>query len=347
MAQYGLLYKNLWFKKRFKTLSDDAKILLFYLFSCPHSNSLGLFCLHKYYILADLEWLPERLDKPFGELLRNGWINYDDEAKIMLINDWFDSHNIQNENQFKKILADLSEIPTSPIFETFITQVKLNPAGLPEQYIAPLVEKLAERLSELPENPSLKPLGKPLDKRLPEPLSKPLNKPSGERLPERLGKNITEPVTEPEPVININIINPGEAGNPNARSETKARNGPPSDSGKNKNKKPDPPDRQTASAAWLEMVNAEQRQVWGGVKLSPARVNKLLAAGFETYAALICAIRAGKQAKDPVAYLKAIAGKPKDLEIYRKKAETDIHAPPGARSFGNLLKSVTQSTSSG
>ena len=142
MAEYGKIFKKLWRNAKFRKLSDQGKLLCCYIFSCPHCNSIGLYSLDKYYICADLEWLPKRLDKPFRELLDQRFISYDNKLSVILVHEWFKYNSIQNDNQYKKAEAEFSDVPQSHIFQEFKRLLERLPEGLHKRLLKPLGKRL-------------------------------------------------------------------------------------------------------------------------------------------------------------------------------------------------------------
>jgi len=118
MAEYALFYKKFWTNPKMQGLSEDARLLWIYLFTSPHSNMIGCYTISKLYILSDLQWLPERLTLPFGELLSKGLIEYDDKCNVLLIPSWFKHNNNKwNINQLKKAHAEVSELPKTYLLQ--------------------------------------------------------------------------------------------------------------------------------------------------------------------------------------------------------------------------------------
>jgi hypothetical protein len=312
MAEYGLVYKNLWRKERFCNMSDDAQKLLNFLFAGPYSNMIGIHFLYKYTICGEpaFQWLPERLDKPFQELLNRQWIKYDELNRVLLINNWFEHHSIQNENMFKKALSELSEVPTSPLFEDFITQLKSKELKLKQPYAERLAKSLRERLA------------------------KQLSKPFGKPLPT---VTVTETVTRKKEK---------EIYKEKEKSEKDSEEPPPPpdyDLTKKEIKHLSLPE---VDKAWFEMIDQEQVKKWGGVKISHKQASTLISK-FKGPDVLIAAIRAcPPDLNRHYDYLKKIANDPQSVEVYTKKAELEVNPPPEVKKMMEAIIKTNQDTSS-
>ena len=58
MREYSTLSTQFWLDVRVQTLSSDARYLLLYCLTGPHSTALGCFRLPRAYIAEDLGWPP-------------------------------------------------------------------------------------------------------------------------------------------------------------------------------------------------------------------------------------------------------------------------------------------------
>lgn len=314
MAEYGKVFKKIWNNNKFRNLSDDGKLLWFYIITSPHLTLIGMYVIDKYYISGDIKWLPERLDKPFRELLGDGFIKYDDSSRTLLIPSWFEHNKIGNENQLIKALAELSELPNTILLNDLKDAIK----GLPKGF------------------------GKGLQERLLEAIPKPL--PKG--LPNSVSVSVSNTVTINKDPEAENSENPQPPDTPPIS--------PTADFDKFKDNGILNPDNKKIAESWINMVNDEQTKAWGKIELTVPQIYKLLdngnsrkEAGFQTFDALICAIRASGVPDTPFGYLNSIAMKPEDVEYYRKLGEKEVTPPPDFPRFGQLLKKANQDTSSG
>ena len=155
MAQYAKLFKKFWNNKKVRIFTDDEKLLFLYLISNPHVSIMGVYILPKSYIAEDINWEIERVSKGFTKLFEKGYISYDDTNRIILIKSWFEHNKIDNGNQLKKALAELSEIPYSPIIDEYAEVLKGLPEGLhkgllkglPNGYSNPVTVSVTESLT--------------------------------------------------------------------------------------------------------------------------------------------------------------------------------------------------------
>jgi hypothetical protein len=136
-ARYNKIRWNYWIRSL--GWSDDSKLLGLYILTCKHTNIFGCYYLPFGYIYDDLGWSAERLGKPFEELLVNGFIKYDQNARVIWAVEWFDHNTIDNPNQVIAALGQLKEMPKSSLFSDVCD--RLEQLGKP--FLQPLIKQLA------------------------------------------------------------------------------------------------------------------------------------------------------------------------------------------------------------
>jgi len=123
-----------------KPWGDDTRLLALYLLTCKHRSLEGLFLLPRGYISEDLGWSLQRLAKPFAELLRDGFIEYDEKTKVCLLVNALDYQQPENPNQCKAAIKLLDVLPDSALFARLFQQA--------ERFAKPFAELLRERFPE-------------------------------------------------------------------------------------------------------------------------------------------------------------------------------------------------------
>ena len=154
MAEYGAIYKKLWNKPRFYNMSGDSQRFLLYLFTGPGSKMCGICDFHIYNMTTAkaFKWSPEHTGKRFRELLENGWVKYDKNTNILLVNNWFNFRTLMNENMLKKAMNEISEMEYSELFVDLINQMRTSDSRLSEQMKRDLLIRLVKQFDKrLPE----------------------------------------------------------------------------------------------------------------------------------------------------------------------------------------------------
>lgn len=145
MARYRNVHCLIWFDEKFTTLSDDAKLIWFFLLTNPRGTMLGIAVQGQSDMAEFLGWTTKRFAEPFAELLRERLIAYDERTRTLYLRNFLKYNPIENENQAKSAAKLLEEIPeTSP----FIQEVKRFLEPLSKPFLKPLLERLGERYGE-------------------------------------------------------------------------------------------------------------------------------------------------------------------------------------------------------
>lgn len=145
MALYSKVDRRIWIDTKFRALSQDAKILWFYLLTCPENSSMpGLLRIGKAALAEALEWFPERLPKPFAELTRNGMAKADWEARFVYLPNSLRYNAPPNPNVVSSWSDHWDNLPECDLkneaFEAFSSEMK--------RLGEPFAKRFAERLSK-------------------------------------------------------------------------------------------------------------------------------------------------------------------------------------------------------
>lgn len=140
---YTKIEDGLWRKMKQAKLSETAKILYLYLFTCPHRNMVGLYYIPFAYCSADLDMKPETVSEGFQELQNAGLLLYDEAEEMVLLPDFLRVNPLDNANVEKKACAIFSELPETQLFEYFAAILEQLPKPCPH-----LLETVSERYAK-------------------------------------------------------------------------------------------------------------------------------------------------------------------------------------------------------
>lgn len=95
--EFGLVSTSIWNSRKFCGLkSDDARLLYFYLLTCPSVNSVGCYVLKPGYASADLGWDTIRYQDGIQSLSEAGLIGIDRGENLVRIVGFLDHSEIMN-----------------------------------------------------------------------------------------------------------------------------------------------------------------------------------------------------------------------------------------------------------
>lgn len=118
MRNFTMVSPTIWQSRRFKRLSHDAKLLMFYLMTGPHAVSIGCYRLPAGYALTDLGWDMPTYRAAMDELKCHEMIEEDEVFDLIWIDKWekFMTHtNINHRKASEKIF---DRLPVSSVTES-------------------------------------------------------------------------------------------------------------------------------------------------------------------------------------------------------------------------------------
>ncbi len=101
--QYRKVSQIIWKSKRFLNLSDQGKLLQFYLMTCLGQNATGLVYKPDGHIISDLGWDQQTLSRVRDELLKNDLIVYDEISDDYYICRHFKHNSPDNDSVITSI----------------------------------------------------------------------------------------------------------------------------------------------------------------------------------------------------------------------------------------------------
>jgi len=141
---YTKVESRFWQDEKMRTVSADARYLMLYFLTSPHRNIMGFYFLPPPYACFDLGWDEKRFAKGLQELLQATVIQYDQEAHVVLIQNYLKHNPLENPNQVTSAVKRLDEVPQTRLFQAFIDVLKQHSKPFAE----PLIERLRERLGQ-------------------------------------------------------------------------------------------------------------------------------------------------------------------------------------------------------
>ncbi len=99
MRDYAKIRTSLWRSQKFRAIreSDTARLLYFYLHTCPQVNSVGCLSLPLGYVVADTGWSVQASRKAMESLLEAGLIGWNEAEELVRIVDFIHHDPPTNE----------------------------------------------------------------------------------------------------------------------------------------------------------------------------------------------------------------------------------------------------------
>ena len=134
MARYRKIDPRIWNDAKFRALTDQGKLVFLFLLTHPHMTSLGAMRTTIPGLAAELNWPPKAFGKAFREALREGLIDFDENASCLVIPRFLKYNGPESPNVVTSWKHALDLIPECHLKDTLIQIVKAFTEALPEAF---------------------------------------------------------------------------------------------------------------------------------------------------------------------------------------------------------------------
>lgn len=145
MARYYPVSPLFWSDEKVQRWPDQTVLLALYLLTCDHRNLEGLYRLPYAYIQADLEWPEAEVRDRMQELIDDGFIEYDEGARVVFLPKALRYHQPRAKKQVQGAINELQAVPDTHLWEGFLDSAR----------------QFAPELAKALETPSVTPLETP------------------------------------------------------------------------------------------------------------------------------------------------------------------------------------------
>lgn len=134
--KYGKIEAGFWQSHKIRGLPDQSKLLLIYLFSCQHGNSIGCFVLPIGYIESDLGWSRKQVLEHLSILVSKRLIERCETTFLTWIRGWWGHNSIDNGKMAHAVNETIRSLPHSTsVFRNFIKDLALYIAKSGKRYL--------------------------------------------------------------------------------------------------------------------------------------------------------------------------------------------------------------------
>lgn len=148
MAKYRKIDPRIWNDAKFRDLSDDGKLLFFFLLTHPAMTSLGAMRHTAPGMAAELGWTTEGFAKPFAEALSKGLVKYDEKAAFVWLPNFIKYNQPDNPNVVKAWDSAVDMLPECDMLNELLQHVREFLKQLPEGFRKPFRKGLANQEQE-------------------------------------------------------------------------------------------------------------------------------------------------------------------------------------------------------
>lgn len=130
MRDYGKVHTSFWTSDTIRSLSEDGRMLAFYLLTNPHGTIAGVFRLPDGYVCEDMQWTAERVSKGFTELFAKGFATRCNTTKWVVLHKHYEWNPLENPNQRKSAVKIANSIPAECGWKLEYMRVSADILGL-------------------------------------------------------------------------------------------------------------------------------------------------------------------------------------------------------------------------
>jgi len=134
MARYRKIDPRIWNDEKFRTLSDDGKLVFLFLLTHPFMTSLGAMRATLSGLGTELGWSPERFAKGFQEPFSKGMVKVDERASFVAATRFLRYNPPENPNVIKSWSSQLDLVPECEEKQLLIERVKRVIDTLPKAF---------------------------------------------------------------------------------------------------------------------------------------------------------------------------------------------------------------------
>lgn len=124
MAHFFAVSPLFWDDEKVTSWNDAKQKLALYLLTCKHRNLEGLYVLPIAYAAEDCGWSVGKVSKYIAELQAEGFCQYDEAAKVVLLPKALDYYQPKSKPQLKGALADLAKVPATALKDRFMAEAE-------------------------------------------------------------------------------------------------------------------------------------------------------------------------------------------------------------------------------
>lgn len=153
MARYRKIDPRIWNDEKFRTLSDQAKLVFLFLLTHPHMTSLGAMRATIGGLADELGWSAEAFREAFREAFAKGMAEADFEARLIALPNFIRYNAPESPNVIKAWVGALDLLPECALKTRTITRAKAFAEALGEAFAKALPEAFLEAFAKGMPNP--------------------------------------------------------------------------------------------------------------------------------------------------------------------------------------------------
>ena len=158
MARYRKIDVRMWNDRKFRELSDNAKLAFILLLTHPDTTQIGTVRTRVSNLADELGWQRDAMSHAIQEVTLNGMIDADEKAGLMVINNFLKYNAPSSPNAFKSWRELIDLMPECDLLDRHIASLKTFvdslSAGMRNAIPNDLMDAIKDAISHVNEQPS-------------------------------------------------------------------------------------------------------------------------------------------------------------------------------------------------
>ena len=154
VPRYSRVPQRFWNDEKVRKWPDSVTNLALYLMTCAHHWLEGIFVLPPNYVVADRLWTLKKVKRAIAVLTKDGFLRYDPETNVMLLQNALEIQYPEGDNQIKGAIRRILDLPKTQLLNEYLELARIRCCcpGAPDsatRFYAEL-ERALERASPQP-----------------------------------------------------------------------------------------------------------------------------------------------------------------------------------------------------
>lgn len=134
MAKFRKIDPRIWNDRKFRELSDNAKLVFFFLLTHPHQTSVGAMRASLSGLAEEIGWNAEAFAEAFGEGLAKGMVKHDPQACFVWLPNFLKYNEPESPNVVKSWRASFDLLPECALQGELWERLKALREGMTEAF---------------------------------------------------------------------------------------------------------------------------------------------------------------------------------------------------------------------
>jgi hypothetical protein len=146
LSRYRKIDPRIWNDAKFRSLSDNGKLVFFMLLTHPNMTALGAMRATPSGLAEELGWLPEAFREAFAEVCQKGMARHDERAHLIALPNFIRYNQPESPNVIKAWAGAVDLLPECDLKSVVIQYAVAFAKGMSEGFAKAIPEALSKSM---------------------------------------------------------------------------------------------------------------------------------------------------------------------------------------------------------